>query len=88
MGSAGKSPAKSRKSPATMTEIKKDSVHFCSKSLIYKVIYGRSERIRTFDPLVPNQMRYQAALRSDPRIVNAVAAVFERHPCANTFYHR
>ena len=26
---------------------------------------GRSERIRTFDPLVPNQMRYQTALRSD-----------------------
>src|ERR1700761_6014652 len=26
---------------------------------------GRSERIRTFDPLIPNQMRYQAALRSD-----------------------
>ena len=27
--------------------------------------YGRCERIRTFDPLVPNQMRYQAALRPD-----------------------
>lgn len=27
--------------------------------------FGRSERIRTFDPLIPNQMRYQAALRSD-----------------------
>ena len=27
--------------------------------------YGRGERIRTFDPLVPNQMRYQAALRPD-----------------------
>ena len=26
---------------------------------------GRGERIRTFDPLVPNQMRYQAALRPD-----------------------
>ena len=26
---------------------------------------GRGERIRTFDPLVPNQMRYQTALRSD-----------------------
>ena len=26
---------------------------------------GRSERIRTSDPLVPNQMRYQAAPRSD-----------------------
>ncbi len=26
---------------------------------------GRSTRIRTLDPLVPNQMRYQAALHSD-----------------------
>ena len=26
---------------------------------------GRSDRIRTYDPLVPNQMRYQTALRSD-----------------------
>ena len=25
-------------------------------------IVGRGERIRTFDPLVPNQVRYQAAL--------------------------
>ncbi|SIT38367.1 hypothetical protein BN2476_170099 [Paraburkholderia piptadeniae] len=28
-------------------------------------IGGRSDRIRTYDPLIPNQMRYQAALRSD-----------------------
>ncbi len=27
---------------------------------------GRSERIRTSDPLVPNEVRYQAALHSDP----------------------
>ena len=32
---------------------------------------GRGERIRTFDPLVPNQMRYQAALRPDIGIVIA-----------------
>ena len=25
---------------------------------------GRSERIRTFDPLAPNQVHYQAVLRS------------------------
>ncbi len=31
----------------------------------YFELNGRSERIRTFDPLVPNQMRYQTALRSD-----------------------
>ena len=28
------------------------------------VASGRGSRIRTCDPLVPNQMRYQAALRS------------------------
>lgn len=36
-------------------------------------ILGRSERIRTFDPLIPNQMRYQAALRSDEsKILSAI----------------
>ena len=30
---------------------------------------GRGERIRTFDPLVPNQMRYQAALRPDMHVL-------------------
>ena len=34
---------------------------------------GRGERIRTFDPLVPNQMRYQAALRPDLRILTGSA---------------
>ena len=29
---------------------------------------GRSERIRTSDPLVPNEVRYQAALHSDKRL--------------------
>jgi hypothetical protein len=29
-----------------------------------ELVDGRSERIRTSDPLVPNQMRYQAALHS------------------------
>ena len=28
---------------------------------------GRSERIRTSDPLLPKQMRYQTALRSDKK---------------------
>jgi hypothetical protein len=38
---------------------------------------GRGERIRTFDPLVPNQMRYQAALRSEaPRLRHKL------RPCA------
>ena len=37
---------------------------------------GRGDRIRTYDPLVPNQMRYQTALRPDkeknimPSIIN------------------
>jgi leucyl/phenylalanyl-tRNA--protein transferase len=31
----------------------------------FNQLNGRGERIRTFDPLVPNQMRYQAALRPD-----------------------
>ena len=30
---------------------------------------GRSDRIRTYDPLVPNQMRYQTALRSEVAIL-------------------
>ena len=28
---------------------------------------GRSSRVRTYDPLVPNQMRYQAALLPDSK---------------------
>ena len=36
------------------------------------IIAGRSGRIRTCDPLVPNQMRYQAALHSELRITNTV----------------
>jgi hypothetical protein len=38
---------------------------------------GRGERIRTFDPLVPNQMRYQAALRPDSTIVMAQSPIYE-----------
>ena len=30
---------------------------------------GRSDRIRTYDPLVPNQMRYQTAPRSEVGIL-------------------
>ena len=32
---------------------------------------GRGDRIRTYDPLVPNQMRYQTALRPDGEILPA-----------------
>jgi hypothetical protein len=38
--------------------------------------YGRGDRIRTYDPLVPNQMRYQAALRPDTAIVTRKLSVF------------
>jgi hypothetical protein len=37
---------------------------------------GRGDRIRTYDPLVPNQMRYQAALRPDSSIVTRKSPVF------------
>ena len=39
---------------------------------------GRGERIRTFDPLVPNQMRYQAALRPDSWILTAAFCGFRK----------
>ena len=34
-------------------------------------VVGRGDRIRTYDPLVPNQMRYQTALRPDTDILPA-----------------
>ncbi len=37
---------------------------------------GRSERIRTSDPLIPNQVRYQAALRSVPLVEGLIASPF------------
>jgi hypothetical protein len=46
------------------TEMKKG---LAKRGLFY--FYGRGDRIRTYDPLVPNQMRYQAALRPDSNIV-------------------
>jgi hypothetical protein len=46
------------------TELRADSGPDRSKNEIQKKL-GRGERIRTFDPLVPNQMRYQAALHPD-----------------------
>ena len=66
----------------------------CSIQLSYgqrsREIDGRGERIRTFDPLVPNQMRYQAALRPDLVIVRATAGLFALHdaPCRarNAFF--
>ena len=31
----------------------------------FRIKIGRGDRIRTYDPLVPNQMRYQTALLPD-----------------------
>jgi hypothetical protein len=44
------------------------------KRLLAKMGIGRSGEIRTPDPLVPNQMRYQTALHSDCRPISAVFA--------------
>ncbi len=41
---------------------------------------GRGDRIRTYDPLVPNQMRYQAALRPEAAIVTRKLPVFRIYP--------
>ena len=44
---------------------------FCAPKSPRKLlkINGRGERIRTSDPLVPNQVRYQTALRPEPLVV-------------------
>ena len=36
---------------------------------------GRSDRIRTYDPLVPNEVRYQTALHSDTDISSGKAGL-------------
>ena len=41
--------------------------------LNYRRITGRADRIRTCDPLLPKQMRYQAALRPDLALELALA---------------
>ena len=41
------------------------SALFFSRPLISLKKFGRNERIRTSDPFVPNEVRYQAALHSD-----------------------
>ena len=40
-------------------------LHFCT-------LNGRGERIRTSDPLLPKQVRYQAALRPELLVSNGV----------------
>ena len=39
--------------------------------------FGRSERIRTSDPLVPNEVRYQAALHSDTNTLAMIRIVLQ-----------
>ncbi len=47
--------------------------------------FGRRERIRTSDPLVPNQLRYQAALLAENG-VNNTAKNGGRQPIFRQFY--
>jgi hypothetical protein len=48
---------------------------------------GRNERIRTSDPLLPKQVRYQAALRSD--VAGCIAGLFAvRNASAVAFFFR
>jgi hypothetical protein len=46
------------------------------RSLEAKGVDGRGDRIRTYDPLVPNQMRYQTALLPDRADLLALLHIF------------
>jgi hypothetical protein len=46
---------------------------------------GRRERIRTSDPLVPNQLRYQAALLADAGRILLLAVIGVNHFFAPAF---
>ena len=57
------------KPPATQRELLSQSGHkknWSRRSETSCFMDGRGDRIRTCDPLVPNQMRYQAALLPEP----------------------
>lgn len=47
--------------------------------LNYRRKVGRADRIRTCDPLLPKQMRYQAALRPDPALAKPSQARAREH---------
>jgi hypothetical protein len=49
----------------------------CFKSRFFEC--GRRERIRTSDPLVPNQLRYQAALLADAGRILLLAVIGVNH---------
>lgn len=59
--------ANQSKIQAVVEEPLAEIAYFCRKN-------GRGSKIRTCDPLVPNQMRYQAALYPDPLIGSGVSA--------------
>jgi hypothetical protein len=50
---------------STEAEIGLDRVIMRLGEAMIKIRDGRSDRIRTCDPLTPSQVRYQAAPRSD-----------------------
>jgi hypothetical protein len=57
--------------------MKKASKDFSLKA--FDICYGRCERIRTFDPLHPMQVRYQAAPHTEKaRYCNPLKAQFLR----------
>ncbi len=60
-------PSAKRNCPATIPLQSTDPLSNSSPQLLETI--GRGGGIRTPDPLVPNQMRYQAALRPDAFLI-------------------
>ena len=61
--------------------IREDTTHVAYKIMIQMVcsyFFGRGGKIRTCDPLVPNQMRYQTALRPEHGIHYTSLSQFSR----------
>ena len=51
----------------------------CKEKLyIFKGVVGRGSKIRTCDPLLPKQMRYQAALCPEPMVVECIGISVQR----------
>ena len=54
-------------------------------AIINLAVYGRGDRIRTCDPLVPNQVRYRPALLPDGLAANRCSGTFLfSSPCEET----
>ena len=47
------------------------SIQLSYRQTKFKLLVGRGEMIRTSDPLLPKQMRYQAALRPETPYYNS-----------------